>query len=222
MEDFLGRVLTTMRICELEGKYFWNVRELASVLDSVSAEVVRVAKSTDVRYIELWFDGTKIFARLTDEGRKLADGIMGLKKIPLSIRVKRREPWIIDLTTLYEATKITFMACRTHHFYFEPYFLRGRKIVEPEEAQLVLGIVKCTDRDGKERMPLRLLSDKNMPQRIGLLFQYSLRRYEEVVEADVRLAKALLATIGLRNLWGATIHNGILHVKGKRIDLRLL
>jgi len=42
------------------------------------------------------------------------------------------------------------------------------------------------------------------------------------VEADVRLAKALLATIGLRNLWGATIHNGILHVKGKRIDLRLL
>lgn len=225
--ELLSNVLVVMRISELEGKFFWDIRDLAKTINYTSGEIVRAFRNPnpDRRLVELTFDGRRIIGRLTDVGRMEADRILGIKKMPLGMTIRKRKPWIIDLTVLYQATKaIAFMACRTHHYYLEPYFLRGNKhkLVEPEEADIVLGIVKCTDRDKRERVPLRSIEARNIPPRIGLLFRYCLHNYGDVAEKDAELAKGILTIAGIRNLWGVRKDGAYVWVGNKRVDLRLL
>jgi len=228
--DQLDNILVIMRINELEGKYFWDIRELARAVEHVSVgEIVRELRCPDPggRYVELRFDGRRILGRLTDFGRAEADRLLGMEKTPLGLKVKRRKPWLVDLTILYKSRRIVeFMGCRMHHFYIEPYFLarrnRGYELVEPEKAEIVLGVVKCTDRDKKERVPLRSIENKNMPPRIGLLFRYCIHNHEGVAEMDAELAKSILTIAGIQGLWGVRKIRSYVWVGGKKIDLRLL
>jgi len=225
----LQNVLIVMRISELEGKYYWDIRDLARTIGCVGAgEVARSLKCSDPskRYVELTFDRMRVFGRLTDLGRREADRILGMKKIPLGLAIRRRNPWIVDLTVLYEATKVVkFMACRTHHYYLEPYFLRKNwdkfELAEPEDAEIVLGVVKCTDKDKRERVPLRTL-DNNLPPRIELLFKYCIDYCESLVVEDPELVKIILAIAGIRGLWGVRKNGTCIWIGRKKVDLRLL
>jgi len=221
--NLIDRLVTLLRINELEGKFYWHIRELAVELSDGDtkyspAEIARFCKS--LKYFSLMFVGRNVYVQLNDAGRVLADRLLDIDKEPIDIRVRNRDPWLVDLTVMYRSPH--FRACRRHHIYIEPFFLRKNRLVEPEEADDVLGVIKCTDRDKKERVPLRLLRGDNVPERIGLLFMYCLGRYEEFVEKDSDLARVLLHIVRIRRVLGAIVKKDKIVWGGRIIDLKFL
>lgn len=154
----------------------------------------------------------KVF--LSPEGLERADQLLGTVRYPRKMRVRRKDPYVVTLDTVYHFTTIDLITFQQHHYFVNVRFIRRETldiVDDPKDADDVAGVIRVlTKAPWKERVNVNILSAELLTRkpRVTMLLQFGLGRFESVAEIDVILAETLAGICAIKQLLGCRLRGG--------------